>query len=163
MNICCMRVASYLFFVFCGVMFSFNLIAQPGTTIDLNKPQKYENRTLGSEKTKDGKIGRVKKAYQNTITHYNYYFNANNRLDEIIERAKQGFKDDYTKMLSYYDYSLDLTATDPDIDSVIYKCNAGILLHDLRNDWVDDLYFLMGNVGIEPTSSRCKRETLPLS
>jgi TolA-binding protein len=27
---------------------------------------------------------------------------------------------------------------------VIYKCNAGILLHDLRNDWVDDLYFLMG-------------------
>ena len=66
------------------------------------------------------------------------------RLDEIIARAKQSTKDDYTRLLPYYNYSLDLTATDPDIDSIIYKCNAGILLHDLRNDWVDDLYFLMG-------------------
>ena len=30
------------------------------------------------------------------------------------------------------------------LDSVIYKCTAGILLHDLRTDWVDDLYLLMG-------------------
>ena len=31
-----------------------------------------------------------------------------------------------------------------ELDSVIYKANAGILLHDLRNDWVDNLYMLMG-------------------
>jgi outer membrane protein assembly factor BamD (BamD/ComL family) len=122
----------------------FTATAQPGTTVDLKKPEKYESRTLGSEKTTDGKIRPVKRFYQNTITHYNYVFNANERLNEIIERAKQGFKDDYTKLLPYYNYSLDATATDNDIDTVIYKCTAGILLHDLRNDWVDDLYLLMG-------------------
>ena len=125
-------------------MWRFFVNAQPGTTIDLKKPAKYESRTLASEKTTEGKIEAAKKFYQNTITHYNYYFNAKLRLDEIIERAKQGIKDDYTQLLPYYNYTLDATATDPDIDSVIYKCNAGILLHDLRNDWIDDLYFLMG-------------------
>jgi endonuclease IV len=66
--------------------------AQPGTTIDLKKPDKYESRTLASEKTTESKIKATKKFYQNTITHYNYYFNASNRLDEIIERANRVLK-----------------------------------------------------------------------
>ncbi|MEO8711441.1 MAG: hypothetical protein ABI405_04920, partial [Parafilimonas sp.] len=139
-----MRNAGYLLLVFICLHLSFFSNAQPGTTIDLKKPQKYEARTLASEKTPDAKIKSGKKFYQNTITHYNYVFNAELRLAEIIDRAKQGFKDDYSKLLPYYNYSLDITAGDPDIDSVIYKCNAGILLHDLRTDWVDDLYFMMG-------------------
>src|SRR5436305_3636289 len=144
MNICCIRIAGNLLFMFLLMHTAAFVNAQPGSTIDLKKPAKYENRTLGSENTKEGKIGRGKKFYQNTITHYNYYFNARNRLDDIIARAKENTKDDYTKLLPYYNYTLDATSTDPDIDSIIYKCNAGILLHDLRNDWVDDLYFLMG-------------------
>ena len=31
-----------------------------------------------------------------------------------------------------------------ELDSVIYKATAGILLHDLRSDWVDNLYLLIG-------------------
>ncbi len=139
-----MRIAGNLLFFFVSLHLCFISNAQPGTTIDLKKPDKYESRTLASEKTTEGKISKGKKFYQNTITHYNYYFNANLRLQQIINRAKQGFKDDYTQLLPYYNFALDVTATDPDIDSIIYKCNAGILLHDLRNDWVDDLYFLMG-------------------
>ncbi|MFT4153670.1 hypothetical protein [Parafilimonas sp.] len=139
-----MQLARYLLLFVLMVHLLFIANAQPGTTIDLKKPQKYENRTLGSEKTTDGKIKPIKRIYQNTITHYNYVFNANQRLNEIIEKAKQGFKDDYTKLLPYYNYTLDATAANKDIDTVIYKCNAGILLHDLRNDWVDDLYLLMG-------------------
>lgn len=119
-------------------------VAQPGTTIDLKKPAKYENRTLASEKTPADDIKSFRRFYQNTITHYNYVFNANERLNEIINRAKQGFKDDYTRLLPYYNFTLEATAADNDIDTIIYKCNAGILLHDLRNDWVDDLYLLMG-------------------
>ncbi|MBS1748046.1 MAG: hypothetical protein JST21_17920 [Bacteroidetes bacterium] len=139
-----MRNIGYLLLLFtCLLLCNFSN-AQPGTTIELKKPEKYENHTLTSEKTNEDKIGKFRKIIQNTITHYNYYFNANQRLDQIIVRAKQSFKDDYTKLLPYYNYSLDVTATDQDIDSVIYKCNAGILLHDLRSDWVDDLYFLMG-------------------
>ena len=133
-----------LLLAFVSLHLCFFCNAQPGTTIDLKKPDKYESRTLASEKTPDTKIKPVKKFYQNTITHYNYYFNAGLRLNQVIERAKQGFRDDYAQLLPYYNYTLDATSADGDIDSIIYKCNAGILLHDLRNDYVDDLYFLMG-------------------
>jgi len=139
-----MRIAGYLLLTFISAHLCFSSYAQPGTTIDIKKPDVYANRTLASEKTPETKIKKFRKFYQNTITHYNYYFNAGLRLDQVIERAKQGYRDDYAHLLSYYNYSLDATATDGDIDSIIYKCNAGILLHDLRNDYVDDLYFLMG-------------------
>lgn len=119
---------------------------QPGTTIDLDKlkPKQYQNRTLPSEKTPEKKISFKRRFFQNMFTHYNYYFNANMRLNDLVDRAKQNFKDDYTKLLPFYNYSLDVTAQDGDMDSIIYKCNAGILLHDLRNDWIDNMYFIMG-------------------
>jgi outer membrane protein assembly factor BamD (BamD/ComL family) len=118
--------------------------AQPGTTIELDKPKQYENRTLLSEKTGQKKFGFTKRLFQNNFTHYNYYFNAENRLNDIVEQAKLSFKDDYTKLLPFYNYSLDVTSQSGDLDSVIYKCNAGILLHDLRNDWIDNMYFILG-------------------
>ncbi len=117
---------------------------QPGTTVELDKPKQYQNRTLASEKTGDKKFNLKRHIYQNMVTHYNYYFNANNHLNDIIDKAKLNFRDDYTQLLPFYNYSLDVTAQDQDIDSVIYKCNAGIFLHDLRNDWIDNMYLLMG-------------------
>jgi len=117
---------------------------QPGSTIELTKPKEYQNRTLASEKTGEKKFTFKKRVYQNMVTHFNYYFNANTRLDAIVDRAKQGFKDDFTQLLPFYNYSLDVTAADGDMDSILYKCNAGILLHDLRNDWIDNMYLVMG-------------------
>ncbi|MBS1731293.1 MAG: hypothetical protein JSS67_11050 [Bacteroidetes bacterium] len=99
---------------------------------------------MPSEKTKEGKLGFGKKLFQNTITHYNYYFNAVNRLQEIVDQAKEIFRDDYTKKLPFFNFRLNATASNSDIDTVINKCNAGILLHDLRNDWVDNLYLVLG-------------------
>ncbi len=128
-------------FLLCGLS---EAGAQPGTTIELKKPEQYENRVLGSERTTEGKLKGSKKVFQNLFTHYNYYFNAETRLNEIVSRAKAVWKDDYNKLLPFYNYSLDVTSFDSELDSVIYKCNAGILLHDLRNDWIDDLYFLLG-------------------
>ncbi len=124
-------------------------VAQPAWTIDPfgkeKKPDKYENRKLPSELTDEKKFTRKRHFLQNTITHYNYYFNSNNRVNHIVEMAKLGNKDDYSKLLSFYPYSLDNTAAQKnDLDSVIYKCTAGILLHDLRNDWIDNLYLLIG-------------------
>lgn len=118
--------------------------AQPGAEIEVQKPKKYENRKLGSEKTGEKKFTIPRKLYQNTVTHYNYYFNANNRLNEIVTAAKTAFKDDYSQLLPFYNYSLDVTAqSKSDLDSVVYKCTAGILLHDLRNSWIDNMYLLM--------------------
>lgn len=138
------KTFSNIFLTVLLAIVSLTALSQPGTTIELEKPKQYENRTLVSEKTGQKKFKYTKRLYQNTVTHYNYYFNANNRLNEIIEAAKKSFKEDYTKLLPFYNYSLDVTATSGDIDSIIYKCNAGILLHDLRNDWIDNMYLLLG-------------------
>ncbi len=118
--------------------------AQPGAEIEVKKPKKYENRKLASEKTGEKKFTITRKLYQNTVTHYNYYFNANNRINEVVATAKTTFKDDYSQLLPFYNYSLDATAqSKQDLDSIVYKCTAGILLHDLRNSWIDNMYLLL--------------------
>ena len=128
---------------------SFVSMAQAAWTIDPfgkeKKPEKYEDKVLASEKTADKNFGPVRKIIQNTVSHYNFYFNANNKLNAIVERARLSNKDDYSHLLSFYSYSLDNNATQKtDLDSVIYKATAGILLHDLRTEWVDNFYLLIG-------------------
>ncbi|THU40682.1 tetratricopeptide repeat protein [Niastella caeni] len=121
------------------------LFAQPTLSFDLKKPQKFESRKLASEKTEDRKFHVVRRFTQNGTTKFNYHFNANKKLEDVIARAKAQHKDDYSRLLSFYNYSLEVTAKDKtELDSVIYKANAGILLHDLRNSWVDNMYMLMG-------------------
>lgn len=125
------------------------LQAQPTWTLDPfgkeKKSEQFENRKLGSEKTAEKKFTGPRHFIQNNITHYNYYFNANNKVNAVVERAKMGSKDDYSQLLSFYGYSLDNTASQKtDLDSVIYTSTAGILLHDLRNDWIDNMYLLIG-------------------
>jgi tetratricopeptide (TPR) repeat protein len=129
--------------------FNIVLAQTPTWTIDLlgkeKKPEKFENRKLGSEKMADKKFTVVRHFFQNNYTHYNYYFNAHNKITSVIERAKASQKDDYTKLLSYYPFTLENTSSQKsELDSVILKATAGILLHDLRNDWVDNMYLLMG-------------------
>jgi outer membrane protein assembly factor BamD (BamD/ComL family)/tetratricopeptide (TPR) repeat protein len=138
------RAITYFSSLILFLMTATDMFAQPGSSIELDKPQKYENRTLGSEKTGQKKFSFTKRLFQNNFTHYNYYFNANTRLNDIIEQAKLSSKEDYTRLLPFYNYSLDVTSQSGDLDSVIYKCNAGILLHDLRNNWVDNMYLLLG-------------------
>jgi outer membrane protein assembly factor BamD (BamD/ComL family) len=139
--------AIIIFTVVCMAFFKSE--AQPTWTLDPfgkeKKPEKYETRKLGSEKTADKKFTKSRHLLQNTITHYNYYFNANNKLNAVIERARLAAKDDYSKLLPFYAFSLEATsAQKQELDSVILKCTSGILLHDLRNDWIDNLYLLIG-------------------
>lgn len=116
-------------------------------TIDLqkDKPEKFKNKVLKSEKTGEKKFTPPRRFVQNTVSHYNYFFNANNKLNAVIERARMANKDDYSTLLPYYSYSLKNTASQAkELDSVILKATAGILLHDLRSDWVDNFYLLIG-------------------
>lgn len=119
--------------------------AQLGFDLKVDKPEPYEDRLLKAEKTKDKKLGGPRKFFQNLTTHYNYYFNANVKLNEVILGAKQNFRDDYTQLLPFYNYTLDATAENSrELDSVIYKAQTGIVMHDLRNDWIDNMYMLWG-------------------
>lgn len=144
-----MRLPALKLSLICLLLFYFvPAFSQLGSiTFDLqkDKPKKFENKVLKSEKTGDKKFTLKKRITQNTFSHYNYYFNANNKLNDVIEKAKIANKDDYGKLLPFYAYSLSATsAQKTELDSVIYKATAGILLHDLRSDWVDDLYLLIG-------------------
>jgi len=127
-------------------MLSTNVLqAQVNITFDLKKPKNYENRKLPSELTPDKKIGAIKRLKENTFSHYNFYFNSNQKIQKIIASAKQAHKDTFNTLLSFFNYDLNATAQQQqELDSVVIKVNNGVLLHDLRNDWVDDLYFLMG-------------------
>lgn len=117
----------------------------PALSFEIKKPKKLENKKLGSERGADKKFTPPRRFVQNTFTRFNWYFNANEKLKEIIARAKSTHQDDFTELLSFYNYSTTATLRDSiELDSVIYKANAGILLHDLRNDWADNLYLLMG-------------------
>lgn len=102
---------------------------------EIEKPLPYE-RLLNKKYT----LGR--RAYQNTVAQYNYFFNGQEELNEMISKARIQFQDDYTKLLNFYDYDLSDIAK-YNIDSIIYRSNANIVLHDLRNNWVDDAYLLM--------------------
>lgn len=140
-----MKLKLTAFFILLLSFIYLDVSGQDGVTYDLKKPEKYENFQLASEKTPDKKFKIPRHFIQNTITHYNFYFNANNKLNEVIARAKSQNRDDYARLLPFYNYSLDITSRDKkELDSVISKCTAGILVHDLRNDWVDNLLLLMG-------------------
>jgi hypothetical protein len=130
-------------------LFSLPVFAQPTWTLNPfgkeKKPEQYEDKKLPSEKTGEKKFNAWRRFKQNTTTHYNYYFNANNKLNEVVERATMSNKEDFSRLLSYYPYTLENTAAQQtELDSVIYKSTAAILLHDLRSDWVDNMYLLIG-------------------
>lgn len=134
-----------LYFFPLTLFFAAALIAQPNTNVDLPKTKQYEDRKLPSEKSAEKKFTVLRKLTQNTFTHYNYYFNANEKYKSIIEKIQAAWIEDYNQLLPFFNYSLDQTAQDKEqLDSLIYKCNAGILLHDLRNEWIDNMYLLLG-------------------
>ena len=101
-----------------------------------------EERPLPYEILTKKKYTLGRRAYQNTVSKFNYIFHANEELTEIIKDARGFLQEDYTSLISFYDYDLANTSK-KDIDSIIYRCNANVVLHDLRSNWVDDAYLLL--------------------
>jgi hypothetical protein len=137
---------NYFLAVFAGIFLSIQPIkAQLGFNLDIKKPEPYENRLLKAERSGQKKFSTYKRFWQNTYTHYNYFFNANNKLNDVVIKAKEVHVDDYSTLLPFYNYSLDATTQDKvQLDSIIYKSKTAIVMHDLRNDWIDDMYLLWG-------------------
>jgi tetratricopeptide (TPR) repeat protein len=136
-------ITATAFLLFC--LLTAPAFSQLGVPFSITKPKEYEERTLRSERSDQKKFTVPRRFIQNTFTHYNYFFNANQKLNEVIDKAKASFTDDYSQLLPFYNYSLDVTAADSlQLDSINSKSQTGIALHDLRNDWVDNLYILWG-------------------
>ncbi len=101
-----------------------------------------EERPLPYEILTKKKYTLGRRAYQNTVSKFNYIFHANEELNQIIIDARAYLEEDYTTLIPFYDYDLANTSK-KDIDSIIYRCNANVVLHDLRSNWVDDAYLLL--------------------
>lgn len=89
--------------------------------------------------------GWKRRGFQNTYTHYNYYFNANRKMNEaIVNMLKK--KDNFDTLLPLYPFNpnKDSTSMSADMDSVISKASLGIQIHDPRTKWGDNLYLLYG-------------------
>jgi tetratricopeptide (TPR) repeat protein len=87
-----------------------------------------------------------KRIYQNTVTRYNYYYNAKNKYNLKIDEQTKERKIDYNKLLdlSAYNATESASAVGSEMDSVIKKCATSIQIHDPRSKWFDDLYLLTG-------------------
>ena len=102
-----------------------------------------EDRPLPYEKLKDKKYTLGRRAYQNTMAQFNYLFHGEEELNSFIQNARLAYEDDFTSdLIPFYNYELSATAKN-NIDSIVYRSNANIVLHDLRSNYVDDSYLLL--------------------
>src|SRR3978361_1078468 len=111
---------------FCFLLILFSLpkvfaqIEKITDDVDKDKPAKYKTKVLKSEKTGQKKFTIPRRFIQNTVSHYNYYFDATNKINQVIERARLSSTDNYFRLLPFYSYSLNNTAAQAaDLDSVI--------------------------------------------
>jgi len=113
--------------------------------VPLKKPSNFKDKILRSEKTEQVNLTLPRRLYHGMVSHYNYYYNAQTKLNSIVQKAQIANQEDFTKLLPFYDFSLSVTSADSiELDSVMMKATAGIVLHDLRNSYIDDLFLLIG-------------------
>ncbi|PZP39374.1 MAG: hypothetical protein DI598_20020, partial [Pseudopedobacter saltans] len=94
--------------------------------------------------TGKSKLRGFKKFMQGTYTHFNFLLNANQKLNTSLDIAQTEFQDDYTKLLPYDNYDLKRFAQNTYLDTAIEKANGSLLLHDIRNEWNDEVYLILG-------------------
>lgn len=88
----------------------------------------------------------IRRLTQNSFTHYNYYFNADRKMDEALQNMQRSRKENYDSLIGLYpfDPNRDSSLMLADMDSIVQKVSIGIQIHDPRVKWSNDLYLLLG-------------------
>jgi hypothetical protein len=110
--------------------------------IKIKKSQaKYNNQDMRKKKWT-----LPRQAIQNTFTRYNYYFNANKKMQEALVNMVRSHVNNYDSLITLFPFDPDKDSTKlkSDMDTIIRKAALGIQIHDPRAKWQDDLYLLMG-------------------
>lgn len=107
---------------------------------------KKKQKAYTNESMLKRRWGIPRQIVQNTFTHYNYYFNADRKMDEAVANMLRTKKDNYDSLLALFPFNPDRDSAllSSDMDSIIYKASMGIQIHDPRTKWGDDLYLLLG-------------------
>jgi tetratricopeptide (TPR) repeat protein len=105
------------------------------------KQEKYTNEDMRKKKWT-----LPRKVIQNTFTRYNYYFNANRKMEEAVENMVRSNVDNYDSLIALFPFDPDRDSTKllSDMDTIIHKSSVGIQIHDPRAKWQDNLYLLVG-------------------
>jgi tetratricopeptide (TPR) repeat protein len=108
---------------------------------------KKKHEAWSNEKMLKKKWSAPRRLLQNTFTHYNYYFNADKKMDEALANMQRMNKENYDSLIALFPFDPDRDSTKlaPDMDSIIQKASVGIQIHDPRTKWGDDLYLLLGH------------------
>jgi TolA-binding protein len=111
--------------------------------IKLHEKKKEE---WSNEKLLKRKWSWPRRVYQNTVTRYNYYYNAKRKYDEGIRTMTKTYKEDYNApiRLEPFDVKKQGSTVAALMDTVIKKSSFSTQIHDPRSKWFDNLYFLMG-------------------
>jgi tetratricopeptide (TPR) repeat protein len=111
---------------------------------------------LGACATKHNNI--ISRTYHGTTTHYNYFFNARERVKQGAATLASQHEDKYDRVLSVFKYG-DVNKAKgifPDMDEAIKKASIAIQRHSIytksrhdpklaeRNQWIEDCYLLIG-------------------
>lgn len=105
------------------------------------KRKKFTNETMLKKKW-----SLPRQVVQNTFTRYNYYFNADRKMDEALDNMQRMSRESYDSTLALFPFDPDRDSASlaADMDSIIQKASVGIQIHDPRTKWGDDLYLLLG-------------------
>lgn len=112
--------------------------------LEIKMKQKHEAWSNKSMLKK--KWSPVRRAMQNSFTHYNYYYNANKKMEEALANMQRSRKENYDSLIGLYpfDPNKDSTLMSSDMDTIVRKISVGIQIHDPRVKWSNDLYLLLG-------------------
>lgn len=99
-----------------------------------------------NEKFLTKKWSMPRRIFQNTVTRYNYYYNAKRKYTEALKTMAKSNKEDFDKPISLWPYQLEKQGNSATaaMDTVIKKSSFGTQIHDPRSKWFDNMYFLMG-------------------
>ncbi len=94
----------------------------------------------------------LSRAYHNTTSRYNGYFNAREIMKQNDRQLQENNVDDYSRLLPLFIYPDEAKsqAMYPDMDKVIEKCSEVIDRHTMyikkkeHIKWIDDSYLLIG-------------------
>jgi outer membrane protein assembly factor BamD (BamD/ComL family) len=105
------------------------------------KREEWSNKTMLKKPW-----GPKRRFFQNSFTHYNYYYNANRKMEEASLNMQRANKDNYDTLIGLFPFDplKDSSLMSADMDSIIRKVSVGIQIHDPRTKWGNDMYLLLG-------------------
>lgn len=116
------------------------------TKLKLELKIKQKREAWSNKEMLKKKWSPVRSVTQNAFTHYNYYFNANKKMEEAQLNMRRARKENYDTLIGLFpfDPNKDSSLMASDMDSIIHKVSVGIQIHDPRVKWSTDMYLLLG-------------------